>query len=123
VSGIIQQLGGQGNLQGLIAALQQGSQGALQGGNAAALATPDIAQLLAASTAQQYAGFGSSQNPSTPQSLHVSSFSGGHHAIPGAPAAGASTAGTVAMNKSQAPVVQPDMQELMAQLSKYNRTG
>jgi hypothetical protein len=102
----------------------------MQAGNNAAVATPDITQLLAGAGTQQYGGFGSSQNPPTPQSMHVSSFVGSQHAIPGGPGPGTSTgtanslgSGSVSMNKSQAPVVQPDMQELMAQLSKYNRAS
>jgi hypothetical protein len=122
VPGILQQLGGQGNIQGLLAALQQqGSQAALPAGNAAAAATPDIAQLLA-SAGQQYGGFGSAQNPPTSQSMHVSSFAGNQQ-LPGAAAPGTSNGGTASMTKSQAPAAQPDMQELMAQLSKYNRAG
>lgn len=119
VSGILQQLSGQGNIQGLLAALQQQGSGTLPAGSATAAATPDIAQLLA-SAGQQYGGFGSTQNPPTPHSMHVSSFAGNQQ-LSGAP--GTSNGATASITKSQAPAAQPDMQELMAQLSKYNRAS
>jgi len=119
-SSLLTQLGSRPDLQAVLRGMQQ--QQAIPGAAQVPGQTADLAQLLAAATAnqQQAAAYA---NPSQQKALQVDYASllagAGAQAVPGAPLQHAGQAQQRQQQQQQPK--QPDMQELMAQLAKYQR--